>query len=136
MRKLLVAPALFTLLFAMRANAGTLSEYFLDIAEKAGFGQTIAIPPGHKFLIDGAATPVFGNAVCPGEGDMRVWWVGGHAPIGSGSSCIVIEKESKAVLAQFKQGHDLAVERWTVEHPARGQTVLRRPNGSYIAEAR
>jgi hypothetical protein len=136
MRKFLLTVSLLVVMPTANANpAGSLKEFFLDFAEKSGYGQTIAISAGHKFLIDNAATPVWGNATCPPHDDARIWWVGG-VPLTGRTSCIVIEKDSKAALVFFKKGQDVVSEQWAVEKPARGQTVLRRPNGQYIAEAR
>lgn len=135
MRKLILAASLLIVMSVANADpVGSLKEFFVDFAEKAGYGQTIAISAGHKFLIDNAATPVWGNATCPPHDDARIWWVGG-VPLTGRTSCIVVEKDTKTVLVFFKKGQDVVSERWAVEHPARGQTVLRRPNGQYLAEA-
>lgn len=135
MRKFMLTISLLVVASAASADpVGSLKEFFIDFAEKAGYGQTIAIPAGRKFLLDGTATIVWGDATCPPHGDARIWWVGGE-PLTGRTSCIVIEKDTKTVLAFYKKDDNVVSERWAVEHPARGQTVLRRPNGQYLAEA-
>lgn len=135
MRKFILAASLLVVMSAATADpVSSLKEFFMDFGEKAGFGQTLVIPSGHPVMLDGAVHTVWGNSVCPTRRDARIWYVGGEIPTG-GTSCIVVEKDTKQVLAQFKRNREVVTEWWTVERPAQGKTVLRRPNGSFVAKA-
>lgn len=97
---------------------------------RARFAETVVISPGYRMLIAGKPVPVTGAQQCPRADGLRVWFLGGD-PMG-GDSCLVIEKTTTTLQAQFTLEGNRVSETWTVERPAPDKTVLRRPNGDYL----
>lgn len=134
MKRSLILACLLTLAGGAQADVtADLKNWFMANAEKSHMAETVVVAPGFKMLISGKAAPVFGNQPCPRADGVRVWFFGGDPQGGSG--CMVIEKNTASVQAQFVLDGKKVAEVWAVERRAPDQTLLRRPNGDYLAQA-
>ncbi|MFL1449440.1 hypothetical protein ACI77O_13665 [Pseudomonas tritici] len=95
---------------------------------------TLFIKPGYKMLVSGQPAPVFGSQKCP-PADTDMWKLVGPDSDEGMPTCIVIapDTETVSVTVGFPKGP--AAENWTVERSG-DRTMLRRPDGSYLAEAK
>lgn len=134
MKRSLILACLLALAGGAQAGVMTdLKNWFMASAEKDHMAETVVITPGYKMLIGGKSAPVFGNQLCPRADGIRVWFFGGDPQGGSG--CMVIEKDTASVQAQFILDGKKVAEVWTVERRAPDKALLRRPNGDYLAQA-
>lgn len=129
-----VGSALSVLGLSAQADAGEeMKKWFIDSTEKNHMAETLVIAPGYRLLIEGKSVPVVGMQECPPAAGMRVWFFGGD-PHGA-AGCIVIQKDAATVEAQFVLGGKTVSETWAVERRIPDHTLLRRPNGDYLAQA-
>lgn len=96
--------------------------------------MTLVIKPGYKMLVGGQPAPVFGSQKCPpGDKNMREL-VGPDSDEGM-PTCIVITPDTETVSVTVGFPNGPSAETWTVERSG-DHTMLRRPDGSYLAEAK
>lgn len=119
--------------------ARDLARYYMD---QSGMGNPdIVIGPGYKVQVDGHAVPILGLDPCPE--DSRPWkayWLGGRPDDGLRpfTGCVVVKPDTKTVRVQLLTGGAPVMETWTVEHREHNgmpATVVKRPNGDYVAPA-
>ncbi|MFM0416971.1 hypothetical protein [Paraburkholderia aromaticivorans] len=116
--------------------------YVADVAQlylnKAGVPQPLlVIKPGYRVLIDGRPVPIVGNDECPRERDAQnAFSLGGRPDDTPAMGCVVVGPTTKEVHVRVNSSF---LEVWKVVHQERGGfpvTLLVRPNGDYIAEAK
>jgi hypothetical protein len=116
--------------------------YALDLArlymDEASVPQPqLVMQPGFQVLIDGHATAIVGNDVCPREEDpQKAFWLGGRPVYIPATGCVVVGPTTKEVRVQQIGGPS---EVWKVVRRERSgfpATMLERPNGEYIAQAK
>lgn len=126
MNRRLMMACLLVLTSAAQADVTTdLPNWFLANAEKQSMAETVVVTPGYKMLLGGKSVPVFGDQPCARVDGSRL----------QGANCLVIDKDTASVQAQFVLDGKMATEVWTVERPSPDRTLLRRPNGDYVVRA-
>ncbi|WP_321935333.1 hypothetical protein [Paraburkholderia sp. J8-2] len=127
--------ALVVLAAVVRPYAGALARYYLD--EAGGAHPQFVMKPGYTVLIDGQATPVFGVDECPLESDpSKAYWLGGRPDDIPLVGCIVVGPETKEVRVRVRSREP---EVWKVVHQERDGfpvTLVQRPNGDLVTEAK
>ena len=111
---------------------GGLRDWFVASSDSSRIAETVVISPGFRMSVAGKIVSVFGTQRCPSADSGRVFFFGGDPQGGSG--CIVIEKGSTSVLAEYVLDGKTISETWAVERREH-QTLLRRPNGAYVAQS-
>ncbi|MCX4176906.1 MULTISPECIES: hypothetical protein, partial [Paraburkholderia] len=118
-----------------RPYIADLAQFYLN---EAGMPQPqLVMKPGYQVLIDGHAVPIVGNDECPQEKDaQKAFWLGGRPDDIPAMGCVVVGSTTKEVHVRVNSN---VLEVWKVVHQERGgfpATLLVRPNGDYIAEAK
>lgn len=114
-----------------------------DAAKEIGAQVTKMLPdheqlplvfkPGYKMQVNGMSAPVFGKDECP---SLTRWFPGlNFSPDADEGRrlCIVVGPETKTVPVTVVLPEGPIEEVWTVERSG-DRTLLRRPDGSYLAE--
>lgn len=96
--------------------------------------MTLVFKPGFKMLVDGQPAPIFGSQKCP-PGDEGMSALVGPDPDEGKPICVVIAPDTKTVSVTVGLPKGPSVETWTVERSG-DRTMLRRADGSYLAEAK
>jgi ribosome modulation factor len=127
--------AVIVLVAFARPHLADLAQFYLG---EAGMPQPqLVMRPGYQVLIDGHPTPIAGNDECPQEKDpQRAFWLGGRPDEIPAMGCVVVGPATKEVHVQVNSS---VLEVWKVVHQERNGfpvTLLERPNGDYIAQAK
>lgn len=134
MKKRIALAALSMLALTAQADVTeSLKSWFVANAEANQFAETAVIAPGYQMGIAGQSVPVFGTQPCPRADGVHFSFFGGEPQRDSG--CVVIRTNTAAVQARFILDGKAIAETWAVERGANHQTLLRRPNGDYVAQA-
>ncbi|MDD1494035.1 hypothetical protein DF016_10625 [Burkholderia stagnalis] len=95
----------------------------------------LVMAPEYRVLIDGHATSIVGTDVCPREEDPeKAYWMGGRPYEIPSMGCVVVGPATKEVRVQVIGG---PLEAWKVVRRERNglpETLLKRPNGEYVAQ--
>ncbi|WP_175816932.1 hypothetical protein [Burkholderia diffusa] len=95
----------------------------------------LVMAPEYRVLIDGHATSILGNDACPREDDpQKAYWLGGRPDEIPSTGCVVVGPTTKEVRIQVIGG---PLEAWRVVRRERNglpETLLKRPNGEYVAQ--
>lgn len=105
---------------------------------EAGMPQPkLVLKPGYQVLLDGHPSPIFGADVCPQEVDpQKAFWLGGRPDELPMKGCVIVEPTTTEVRVLLSPH---VTEVWKVVHTQRDGfpvTLVLRPNGDYIAEAK
>ncbi|WP_423383559.1 hypothetical protein [Burkholderia sp. LMG 32019] len=97
----------------------------------------LVMAPEYRVFIDGHATSIVGTDECPREeGPQKAYWLGGRPEEIPPMGCVVVGPSTKEVRVQVIGG---ASEAWEVVRRERDdlpETLLKRPNGEYVAQAK
>lgn len=117
-----------------------LTRYYMD---QSGMGNPdLVLRPGYKVQVNGHAVPILGFDPCPD--DPRPWkdyWIGGRPEDGVRplTGCVVVKPGTNTVRVQLLTGGEPVMETWTVERREQAgmpATIVKRPNGDYVAPAK
>ena len=105
---------------------------------EAGLPQPqLVLKPGYQVLIDGHPSPVFGTDECPRDEDpQKAYWLGGRPDDIPTRGCVVVGPATTHVRVRVSRD---VTETWKVIHQGRDGlpvTLVQRPNGEYVADAR
>ncbi|HBO5514605.1 TPA: hypothetical protein L4559_003499 [Pseudomonas aeruginosa] len=117
---------------AFLAGCDAANEAATKVIQESG-PMTLVFHPGYKMLIDGKPSPIFGTDECP-KADPFMNAFFGPDPDEGDKLCVVIAPETKSVEVLVSIAGQPVKEAWTVERN-KGRTMLRRADGSYLADA-
>jgi hypothetical protein len=120
---------------------GTLAWHYVTIGARSFMADMpqpqIVLKPGYQVLIDGHPSQAFGTDECPREADpQKAYWLGGRPDDIPARGCVVVGPTTNNVHVRLSNG---VTEVWTIKHQERNGlpvTVVKRPNGEYVMDAR
>ncbi|WP_427121379.1 hypothetical protein [Pseudomonas aeruginosa] len=117
---------------ALLAGCDAAKEAITEIVKEEQ-PMTLVFPAGYMAQVGGKAVPIFGADPCP-SADKYMKVLFGPEPDEGQRVCVVVAPESKTVNVLVGGGERPELETWTVERDG-NRTMLRRADGSYVAEA-